>query len=91
MKRKKSYKSTEEREILMALEKGTLKRSRNAKKEIALARAAAEHYGNKAARINIRISDFDLLMLKRRAENEGLPYQTLISSVLHKFVTGQLA
>jgi len=44
----------------------------------------------KDKRINIRISERDLADLKRRALEDGLPYQTLISSVLHKFVSGSL-
>lgn len=41
----------------------------------------------KDARINIRLSNADLEMLKRRAAEEGLPYQSLIASVLHKYVS----
>lgn len=44
----------------------------------------------KDKRVNIRISEKDLVGLQKRALQEGLPYQTLISSVLHKYVTGQL-
>lgn len=44
----------------------------------------------KARNINIRISEELLLELKRRSQEEGIPYQTLISSVLHKFVTNRL-
>jgi len=44
---------------------------------------AAERYLRKDARVNIRLSTADLEMLKRRAAEEGLPYQTLIASVLH--------
>ena len=40
--------------------------------------------------ISLRLSEFDLEMLKKKAESEGLPYQSLISSVLHKYVTDQL-
>ncbi|MFQ5709591.1 MAG: CopG family antitoxin [bacterium] len=40
--------------------------------------------------INLRVNSHDLDQLKRRAEEEGIPYQTLISSILHKFVTDQL-
>jgi predicted DNA binding CopG/RHH family protein len=40
--------------------------------------------------ISLRLSEFDLEMLKRRAKQEGLPYQTLISMIIHKFVTDQL-
>ncbi len=39
---------------------------------------------------NIRISNFDLDMLRTRAEQDDIPYQTLISSILHKYVTNQL-
>jgi predicted DNA binding CopG/RHH family protein len=44
----------------------------------------------KTRNINIRISEHDLAGLKRRSEEEGIPYQTLISSVLHKFVSDRL-
>ena len=44
----------------------------------------------KTCNINIRISEYDLEQVKRRAEREGLPYQTLISSILHKYVSDQL-
>ena len=44
----------------------------------------------KDKRVNIRISEKDLVKLQRRALKEGLPYQTLTSSILHKFITGQL-
>ncbi len=43
----------------------------------------------KNKRINIRISEKDLNGIKLRAREEGIPYQTLISSVLHKFVSGK--
>lgn len=43
---------------------------------------------NKA--ISLRISEVDLEMIRTRAEQEGLPYQTLINMVLHKYVTGEL-
>lgn len=44
----------------------------------------------KDKRINIRISGKDLEAIQKRALEEGLPYQTLISSILHKFVSGRL-
>ena len=44
----------------------------------------------KAKRINIRISDRDLIKLRQKALAEGLPYQTLIASILHKYVSGRL-
>lgn len=45
----------------------------------------------KSARVNIRLSPMDLDGLKHKAVREGMPYQTLIASVLHKYVTGQFA
>jgi len=44
----------------------------------------------KNKRINIRISERDLTKLKMKSTEEGLPYQTLISSVLHKYISGKL-
>jgi predicted DNA binding CopG/RHH family protein len=44
----------------------------------------------KTRNINIRINELDLAKLRKKAENEGIPYQTLISSVLHKFVSERL-
>ncbi len=44
----------------------------------------------KTKNINIRINELDLSSLKRNAEEEGIPYQTLIASVLHKYLAGRL-
>jgi len=51
---------------------------------------AALEAARKTRSINIRISEFDLAGLKRTALEEGVPYQTLISSVLHKYLSGRL-
>jgi predicted DNA binding CopG/RHH family protein len=53
-------------------------------------RAAARATGLKDQRINIRLSSVDLQALRARALQEGMPYQTLISSVLHKYLSGAL-
>ena len=45
---------------------------------------------NKTRNINIRISEFDIEKVKQRSAEEGIPYQTLISSIIHKFITGKL-
>ncbi len=52
--------------------------------------ATATATGAKDQRINIRLSSADLRALRARALQEGIPYQTLISSVLHKYVSGSL-
>ncbi len=54
-------------------------------KEKELAQKAASRYIKKEARINIRLSKIDLEKIKEKAVYEGLPYQTLIASVLHKY------
>lgn len=51
---------------------------------------AAENTFKKDRRINIRISNRDLTAIQRRALEEGIPYQTLVSSILHKYVSGGL-
>ncbi len=45
---------------------------------------------NEKKNISLRVNSQDIEQLKLRAEQEGIPYQTLISSILHKFVTDQL-
>lgn len=80
----------EEKEILGAFESGQLKKSKNSKRQIAQHKTIAEATFKKDARINIRLSSRDLRSLQARALKEGIPYQTLVSSVLHKFVDGQL-
>ena len=80
----------EEQEILDAYEKGEFTSIPNVKEEMAKYREYAKNTLNKNKRINIRLSERDLVQLKRRAVAEGIPYQTLITSVLHKFVSGTL-
>jgi predicted DNA binding CopG/RHH family protein len=45
---------------------------------------------NKTKNINIRISAYDIEKVKQKSKEEGIPYQTLISSVIHKYITGRL-
>ena len=58
--------------------------------DIAKYKAAARNTFKKDKRVNIRMTEMDLELLQERALIEGLPYQTLMSSVLHKYVTGRL-
>lgn len=81
---------TEEQEIVGAFEAGTLKRTANAKAQIKHHQQYAAATFQKDSRINIRISSKDLRSLQKRALQEGLPYQTLIASLLHKYVEGRL-
>lgn len=80
----------EEQELLEAFESGELKSVDNLAEEIAFAKEAAANYFRKDARINIRLSRNDLRRIKQKAAYEGLPYQTLIASLLHKYAAGHL-
>ena len=80
----------EEQDILDSFERGEWKSVKNAEEEKAFAREAAANYFRKDARINIRLSRNDLNRIKQLAAYEGLPYQTLIASLLHKLAAGHL-
>ncbi|MBP6781696.1 MAG: hypothetical protein KA775_00420 [Ottowia sp.] len=60
------------------------------KAELQRLRDAARATAVKDKRVNIRLSSADLMDIQARALAEGMPYQTLIASVLHKYVSGQL-
>lgn len=60
----------------------------NLKQEVSLAKKAAKNSLRKDARINIRLSTTDLRRIKQKAAFEGIPYQTLIASILHKYAAG---
>jgi len=78
-----------ETEILDAYESGKLK-SVATRAELDRLRAAARATAIKDRRVNIRLSAGDLQDIQAKAMEEGMPYQTLIASVLHKYVTGRL-
>jgi predicted DNA binding CopG/RHH family protein len=80
----------EEKEILKAFESGKLVRAKNAAETQQRHKEYAEAMFRKDARINIRLSSKDLRGLQKRALAEGIPYQTLIASILHKYVEGRL-
>ena len=80
----------EEMKILQDFERGELTSINNFKEAKRQLEEAAREFLQKDKRINIRISSRDLNGLQKRAAKEGMPYQTLISSTLHKFVTGKL-
>ena len=79
-----------EAEVLSAYEKKSLK-SVATKAELSKFKAAARATAIKDRRVNIRLSSGDLQDIQVRALEEGMPYQTLIASVLHKYVSGRLA
>lgn len=81
---------SEEQELSDSFDRGEWSSVENLKAEKTKARKAATQYFRKEARINIRISEYDLDHIKQKAAYEGLPYQTLIASILHKYAAGHL-
>ncbi len=80
----------EEQELLTSIEAGEWRSVKNLMSEKKRYAMIARHTLRKDKRINIRISQRDLEGLQVKAVREGIPYQTLVSSVLHKYVAGQL-
>ena len=80
----------EEKELLDSYERGEWKSIKNLKEEIEKHRGYSRKTLRKDKRVNIRISSMVLDELQTRAVEDGMPYQTLISSILHRFVTGRL-
>jgi predicted DNA binding CopG/RHH family protein len=78
-----------EQELLDAFEAGEFESVLTDERKNLLAQLAEDTF-KKDKRINIRISSRDLAALQRRALEEGLPYQSLVASVLHKYVSGSL-
>jgi predicted DNA binding CopG/RHH family protein len=80
----------EEQEIINAFDAGELKSTQPGSALLERHRAYARNTMSKEKRVNIRLSAKDLEDIKIRAMEEGIPYQTLMGSVLHKYVSGRL-
>lgn len=80
----------EEQEILEAYERGELKRVADPEKESKLAKLAARNTLKKSKRVTLRVTEHDFNVAHIRAMEEGMPYQTLLSSVIHKYLSGRL-
>ena len=80
----------EEKELLDSFERDEWITVKNGKKELKLAQKSATKTLSKDVRINIRLSSADVMNIKQIAAYEGLPYQTLIASILHKYAAGHL-
>ena len=86
---KKFILEDEEIELLNSLESNEWNSVENLKDEIASHQVIARNTLKKDKRVNLRMSSKDLEDIKTYAVEEGLPYQTLMSSVLHKFISGR--
>ena len=80
----------EERSILESVERGEWRSLRAVAAEKRRYETAARATLRKDKRVNIRMTERDLLRFQKKAADEGLPYQTLISSVLHKYINGRM-
>jgi len=90
MKKRNMQFDEEELRILQDFEQGEFESIRNFRDEKRKLERSARNTLKKDRRINIRISSRDLERIQKRAAREGMPYQTYISSTLHKAVTGRL-
>ena len=79
----------EEQKILDAYESGEFESVMTDERRKSIEQTAAATF-KKDKRINIRLSGRDLSAIKRRALEEGIPYQTLVASILHKYASGSL-
>jgi predicted DNA binding CopG/RHH family protein len=87
---KKTVLDKEEKDILEAYDRGEWVSVKDPKKEFGILQAYARNTRRKDKRINIRMSSKDLDQVQAIAAQEGIPYQTLVSSIIHKYVSGYL-
>ena len=80
----------EEKDILESVERGEWRRIPDFDKEAKRYQEYARATLRKDKRVNIRMAERDIGRFQKKAIEEGLPYQTLISSVLHKYINGRL-
>jgi len=80
----------EERNILEAYEEDRIKLSKPSKKEIEAIKLAAQNTFKKNKRITIRLYDHDFNGIQKKAMEMGVPYQTLISGIIHRYIEGEL-
>ena len=80
----------EEKQILESYERKEWKSVENAKAQSQRYQEYARSTFQKDRRVNIRVSTKDLEGIQKKAIEEGIPYQTLISSILHKYLSGRL-
>lgn len=80
----------EEQALLKSVENDEWVSVKNKKSEIGRYAEIAKNTFKKDRRVNIRMSSKDLEAIQTKALEEGIPYQTLMSSILHKFIAGRL-
>ena len=90
---KKAFKpiDQEEKDLMESIERDEWQPVKNIDQERKKAIAAARNTLKKDKRINLRLSQKDYHQIQVKAIEEGIPYQTLISSLVHKYLNGSLA
>jgi len=81
----------EERDLMESIEKDEWRSVKHLEKEKVKAIAAARNTLKKDKRINLRLTQKDYHQIQVKAIEEGIPYQTLISSIIHKYLNGSLS
>lgn len=82
--------NAEERNILDRFKRGELSSVSDVDREIQTARRAANRTFLKTRRVNLRVTERDFNLAHSQAREEGVPYQTLLSSIIHKYLSGRL-
>ena len=80
----------DEKKLLKAYEAGEFESKLTSVRKERIQQAAATHTFEESRQVNIRISSLDLAVIQKRALVEGIPYQTLLSGILHKYASGSL-
>jgi len=80
----------EELEILNDIEAGNYKSVDNMQHELHLAKQAAKNTSAKVKNINIRVTQADITKLKSKSIEVGIPYQTIVTALIHNYATGKL-
>ncbi len=80
----------EEQKLIDAYERGEIKAAAPSRQEIAEIKSTARNTFRKDRRITIRLYEHDLKGIQKRAMKKGIPYQTLISGMIHQYVEGDL-
>lgn len=78
----------EEKAILTAFESGKLRSISKVEEEKQRLKNIAKAYGTKNRRVSLRMTEWDFKRIQEEALREGLPYQSLLSSIIHKYLTG---
>ena len=80
-----------ELELLDAVESATqFERVKDYEDEIMMAQVAAKNYLNKTKNINVRLPEYDIIQLKRKSAELSISYQTILTSLIHQYVTGRI-